>query len=109
MPISTANRMAQTDSSTVAGNSCMNSRHTEFCVTIEVPRSPLRHLPFVVQELLPHRLVEAELVAQFGQPLGRDAALAGPRLDRIAGHQVDQQEAEERDRDEGRHDHADPS
>ena len=66
-----------------------------------------RHLLLVVQELPPHRLVEAELMAQFGQPLGRDAALAGARLDRIAGHQVDQQEAEERDRDEGRHDHAD--
>jgi hypothetical protein len=37
-------------------------------------------------------------VAQLRQPLRRDAVLAHPRLDRVAGHQMDQQEGEERRR-----------
>ena len=92
MPTTTANSIAHSDSSIVAGKSCRNSCSTGSCVTIEVPKSPLQHLPDVVQELPPHRLVEAELVAQLGQALRIDAALAGADLDRIARHQVDQHE-----------------
>ena len=63
-------------------------------------------LPEIVEELLPDRLVEAELVAKLGQPLGRDAAFAGAHLDRIARHEADRDEGQEGDREKGRDDAA---
>ncbi len=41
-PIATAIRIAKSDSSTVAGNSVMNSVRTGRRVTIDVPKSPAK-------------------------------------------------------------------
>ncbi len=45
MPIASASAMANTDSSTVAGNRAKNSPSTGLRVTIELPRSPWSRLP----------------------------------------------------------------
>ncbi len=42
----------------------------------------MRKAPDIIEKLLPHRLVEAELMAKIRQPLRRHAVLAGPDLDR---------------------------
>ena len=54
------------------------------------------------EELLPHRQVEAELVAQHRQPGGIDAVLPHPHLDGVARHEPDRHEDEEDEGDEGR-------
>jgi hypothetical protein len=64
----------------------------------------VRDLPEIVEKLFPHRLVETELMAEMGQTLGRDAALAGTGLDRVARHEPDRDEGEEGDGQEGRND-----
>ena len=44
MPMETASMIAQSDSSSVAGNSVKNSWRTGRLVTMEVPKSPCRML-----------------------------------------------------------------
>ncbi len=53
----------------------------------------MREAPDIAEKLPPHRLVEAELVAKIGEALGRHDVLAGPHLDRIAGHEPDRHES----------------
>ena len=57
-----AKSMAQSDSSSVAGKSVGNSLQDRLVGEIETPKSPCSTLPDIVEELLPARLVEAELV-----------------------------------------------
>ena len=81
----------------------MRNSVSTFCwVDSETPKSPCSSRQHIVEELLPHRLVEAELMAELGEPFGRNAALADAHLDRIARHQVDRDEGDEHQRDEGR-------
>jgi hypothetical protein len=62
----------------------------------------VQQLHAVVDELLPHRLVQAQLVTEHRQAFGRNAALAHPHLHRIARHQPDGDEGDEHQRDERR-------
>ena len=88
--------MAQKDSSIVAGKSVKNSLMTGSDVTSETPKSPWTRPAHIAQELPPDRLVEPVLVEEHGVAFGRNAALAGPHLDRIAGNQADRDEEQRR-------------
>ena len=55
----------------------------------------VQHAAEIDAVLHQHRPVEAELVAQALVALRVDAALAGQRLDRIAGDQTDEEEGEQ--------------
>ena len=66
MPSSTANSMAQTDSSTVAGNSCQELLPDRILRDDGAAEIAAAAPALIVQELLPQRLVEAEFVAQLG-------------------------------------------
>ena len=68
-------------------------RHAEVAV---------QQLPHVVEELLPHRLVEPQFMPKLRQALRRDAALAYTHFDRITRHQADRHEGDEHQRDERR-------
>ena len=77
----------------------MRNSVSTFCwVDSDTPKSPCSSRQHIVEELLPDRLVEAELVAEVGQPLRRNAVLADAHLDRIARHQADRDEGEEHQR-----------
>ena len=62
----------------------------------------MRQAPDIIEKLFPDRLVEAELVAEVGQPLRRHAMLASPHFDRITRHEPDGDECQEHQRKEGR-------
>ena len=68
----------------------------------------MQHATDVDAVLHQHRPVEAVFLEQRLVPRGVDAALARHRLDRIAGHDPDQEERQQRHPDEGRNDEADP-
>ena len=73
----------------VAGKSVTNSLSTGSCRDDRGAEIAMHEMAEIVEELPPDRLVEADFVAQLGEPLRRDAALAGAHLDRIARHQAD--------------------
>ena len=106
-PMASANRMAHTDSSIVAGNRVRNSDVTGSRVTIELPEIAVQHVPDIDAVLHEDRLIEAVFLAQLRVPDRIDAALAGHRLDRIAGDEADEKEGEKGDPDEGRDHQAD--
>src|SRR5262245_61224260 len=56
----------------------------------------------VVEELLPHRLIETKLVTKLRQSLGFYAALSGADFYRIARYQPDRNERDEHQREECR-------
>ena len=64
----------------------------------------MQHPPDVDTVLHQHGPVQAVFLEQLRVPRGVDAALAGQRLDRVAGHQPDQEERQQRHPDEGRDD-----
>ena len=64
----------------------------------------VQHAADVDAVLHEHRPVEAVLLEQLRVPRGVDAALARHRFDRIARHEADQEEREQRHPDEGRDD-----
>ena len=61
----------------------------------------MQQLPGIIGKLPPDRQVKAELVAEIGQPLRRDAMLADPHLNRITRNKPDRHESREHQRDEG--------
>ena len=67
----------------------------------------LQHAAEIVAILHVQRLIEAEFLQQLGVMDRIDAALARHRLDRIAGHETDQEERNQRDSDKGRNDETD--
>ena len=69
----------------------------------------MQELPDVVEELLPDRLVQSELMAKVCEPLGRDGVLADPHLHRIARNEADRDEGEEHQRQERRDRQRDPA
>ena len=68
-------------------------RHAEVAV---------QELPHIVEELPPQRLVEPELVAEVGEPFGRNPMLADPDLDGVAGDEADRDEGEKHQRQKRR-------
>ncbi len=68
----------------------------------------MQHAPDVDAVLDEHRPIEPVFLEQRLVPRGVDAALAGHRLDRVAGHDPDQEEREQRHPEKGRNDEADP-
>ncbi len=65
--------------------------------------------PDIVEELLPNRLIEPELMAELGETLRRYAVLADPHLHRISRHQPDRDEGHEHQRHESRQRQCDPA
>ena len=104
MPITSANSIATSESSTVAGKRAVNSENTGSWVMSEMPRSPCSAFQTYSPYCTGKRPVEAELVHQPLVALLGHAALARQRLDRIARDQADQGEDEQRDAEEGRDD-----
>ena len=107
-PMISANRIAQSASSIVAGKSAANSRDHRFARDDGLAEVAVEEAGDVDAVLHEDRPVEAELLAQRLVPDGVDPALARHGLDRIAGDEPDQEEGEQRDPDEGRNDEADP-
>ena len=68
----------------------------------------VQHAADVDAVLHEHRAVEPVFLEQLRVALGVDAALAGHRLDRVARHQADQEEREQRHADERRDDETQP-
>jgi hypothetical protein len=101
-PISVAMRMAQSPSSTVAGNSVRNSVQDRLLGDQRIAEDHRAGAAQEVEILHPHRLIEAELCRSFGVALGRHAALARHQQHRIAGQNPDEAEGDERDAEEGR-------
>src|ERR1700733_11108746 len=62
----------------------------------------MREAPDIIEKLLPHRLVEAELMTEVSEPFRRHAVLASPDLDGIAWHETDRREGQEHQRNESR-------
>ncbi len=68
----------------------------------------VQHAADVDAVLDEHGPVEPVFLEQRRVPRGIDAALAGHGLDRVAGHDPDQEEREQRHPEKGRDDEADP-
>ena len=73
------------------------------------PEIPVKQLPHIDEELFPYGQVEAELMTELGETLGRYAVLADPDLDGIARHQPDRDEGHEHQRHESGQRQCDPA
>ena len=94
--------MANTDSSTVAGNRAKNSPSTGLRVTIELPRSPWSRLPRKPRYCSTSGRSKPYWAIISAWRSGRHAALADHHQDRVARDQPDQDEGDEGDAQEGR-------
>ncbi len=61
----------------------------------------MQQVPEVIEELLPNRPIETEVMPKHREPFGRHAVFAGPDFDRIARHHADRHEDQEDQRQEG--------
>ncbi len=98
-----ARMMAQSDSSSVAGNSVKNSLRTGRLVAIEVPKIAVQHVTEIVEVLHIERPVEAELVRGFRAWRSGDMTRSPESSsDGIAGQEADEREGDDGNADEGR-------
>ncbi len=86
--------MAQSDSSSVAGNSVEELLQHRPLGDDRDAEIAVQDAAEIVEILHQMRPVVAELVHDLGVPLGRHAALAGHQHHRIAGQEADEREGE---------------